>query len=46
MENMSTRITMSWNVAPHSLVTIDQITRRHVPEDHKHLIHCYGKLIL
>jgi len=46
MENMSTRITMSWNVAPHSLVTIDQITRRHVPEYHKHLIHCYGKLIL
>jgi len=45
MENISTGIT-SWNVAPHSLVTTDQITRRHVLEDHKHLIHCYGKLIL
>jgi len=46
MENISAGITMSWNVARHSLVTIDQITRRHVLEDHKHLIHCYGKLIL
>jgi hypothetical protein len=37
---------MSWNVAPHSLVTIDQITRRHVLEDQKHLIRGHGKLIL
>jgi hypothetical protein len=46
MEKISTGITMSRNVALRSLVTIDQITRRHIPEEHNLLFHCYGKLIL